>query len=118
MGVSSKYVDGDSSGKGKIDISVCNKVVDNISEMDRALARRLVRVINVCAPGMIAPLVKMLEEKGLYFMAIVNFTREPAPSGTLVKHIYDADSKITDFNEYLEVLRETCGGVRWPVKHS
>ncbi|MCP4567834.1 MAG: glycosyltransferase [FCB group bacterium] len=101
--------------EGKVGIAFENTIVDSITKVEQAMERRIVRVINVCRPELMEPLLNLLEEKHLYFMTVIDFTGTSIPGGRLIKQLYQVDGELSSMDDYLDILWASAGGRKWPT---
>ncbi|RKX26478.1 MAG: hypothetical protein DRP45_03415 [Candidatus Zixiibacteriota bacterium] len=104
--------------EGKIDISVNNEFVDSIEDLELAMARGFIRVVNVCRSGWIEPVVRMLEEKRLFFVTVINFTDDPTPESELILNVFKPSTVVTSFDDHLRLLCDNCDGIRWQANRA
>jgi hypothetical protein len=99
--------------EGKIEITIANHQAENEEELRNLLTTRLIRAVNVCRPGMLESVVRLLEEEAMHFVTVVNLAGDRLPGNRLTVNILEPPSEPGDIDTYLALLRRAGGRPPW-----
>ena len=107
------------SASSDMDIHVTNTPVQSADQLEDLLATHVYQVINVFDPSQVEPVAELLQDAGLHFVYLLDFTSTESSKDSAVVNIHAVgDQRPADFNEYLALLCKTAGISPWLSRYS